>query len=295
MLEEIQTYLCVVNAKSFSKAAESLGMSTSAVTRRVLHLEQALGAQLLQRNTRALGLTEAGELAYDSLQQMNQTFTQTQEVIASLSNEVVGTLKIGVPNSIIQCHIIPALQSFTERYPKLCVELVHGNHLLGFIDHSFDLVVHCGELPDSNLYAKRVGSWQQVVCASPSYLEQHGEPATVDELAEHNCLVHSDNTKRTWQFLVEKQLVLKKVGGSLRCNSNCHLKSLALAGLGVAYLPSFLVFNEVMQGELVPVLNDYRYGPLEVNVVYPSREYLSSKSRVFIEFLESLPFLSTQI
>lgn len=295
MLEEIQTYLCVVKAKSFSKAAENLGMSTSAVTRRVLHLEQTLGAQLLQRNTRALSLTEAGVLAYESLSTINRSFQQTQEAITSLSNEVVGTLKVGVPNSIIQCHIIPALEAFTQRYPKLCIELVHGNHLLGFIDHSFDLVVHCGELPDSSLYAKRLGYWQQVACASPAYLAEHGTPENIEALQAHNCLVHSDNVKKSWQFLVDKQPVLHKVNGALRCNSNCHLKSLALAGLGLAYLPSFLVFNEVMQGQLVPVLNDYRYGPLEINVVYPSREYLSSKSRAFIEFLKSLPFLSTQI
>ncbi len=295
MLEEIQTYLCVVKAKSFSRAAESLGMSTSAVTRRVLHLEQTLGAQLLHRNTRALSLTEAGKLAYENLATMNRTFQQTQEAITSLSNEVVGSLKVGVPNSIIECHIIPALQAFTKDYPRLAIELVQGNHLLDLIDESFDLVVHCGEPPDSSLYAKRLGYWQQIACASPAYLEQRSTPATIEDLQEHSCLVHSDNVKRSWQFLVDQQPVLHKVNGSLRCNSSRHLKSLALAGLGIAYLPSFLIFNEVKQGQLAPILNDYRYGPLEMNVVYPSREYLSSKSRVFISFLESLPFLSSKI
>lgn len=288
MLEDAEIFVSVVDNHSFSKAARQLKLSAPIITRHIAKLENTLGVRLLQRNTRQVSLTEAGTIFYESCLAILQTYTTSLKQVKNLSSQLVGTLKIGLPASISYLHISPVINKFLKKYPDLNIHIVNGNHLLDLLSAGFDFIVHCGELSDSNLYCKKLGTWTKAICASPSYLKNFGVPKNPDDLRHHNCLDHYDNRDNTWEFLIDGHIHDVPVRGNIRSNTSLDLKNLAVAGLGITYLPSFTVKHEIANGSLKKILTRYQPPPLNLYAVYPSNKFLNKKTKVFIDFLNTI-------
>lgn len=288
MLESATIFVQVVEKLSFSKAARKLKISTSAVTRQIEKLENELGVRLLQRNTRQVSLTEAGAIFYDSCLHLLETYSTAKKQVKNLHHELTGTLKIGSPNSISHLYLSMALQKFIKQYPDLKIDIVNGNHLLDLLSSGFDLIIYCGELASSNLYYRKIGAWTKVTCASPNYFKKFGVPKTPLELSRHNCLDHYDNAQNTWAYQLDGKIKPILVRGNIRANSSLDLKNLALSDLGIVYLPSFTVKEDISSGRLRSILLEYPTPPLSIYVVYPSKRFLNKKASTFMDFLEKL-------
>ncbi len=288
MLENAKTFIKLVENLSFSKTAKQLRISTSAVTRQIEKLESDLGVRLLQRSTRQISLTEAGAIFYKNCLNLLEIYTTAQKQIKNLHHELIGVLKIGLPSSISHLYVSTALPEFIKKYPNLKIDIVNGNHLLDLLSSGFDLIIHCGELAASNLYYRKLGAWEKVTCASPSYFKKFGTPKTPQDLIQHNCLDHYDNVDKTWEYQLGNKITSIAVHGNVRANSSLDLKNLALSGLGIVYLPSFTVKSEIRSGALKIILNEYQISPLSIYAVYPSKQFLDKKATVFMDFLEKL-------
>lgn len=288
MLKSATVFIKVVETLSFSKAARQLKVSTSAVTRQIEKLESELDVRLLQRNTRQVSVTEAGAIFYESCLSLLETYTSAQKQVKNFHHELTGTLKIGLPNSISHLYMSTALQTFIKKYPGLKIDIVNGNHLLDLLSSGFDLIIYCGELADSNLYYRKIGTWKKITCASPSYFKKFSIPKIPQDLTQHNCLDHFDNRHSTWAYQFKGEIQSIPVRGTVRANSSLDLKNLALSGLGIVYLPSFTVKEAISHGHLKSILTEYQVSALSIYAIYPSKRFLDKKTLVFMEFLEKL-------
>lgn len=295
MLEKMQIFIKVIEKKGFRKAAKDLGISTPVVTKRINALEKELAVKLIQRSTRTLAITEAGQLFYEHSKVILNTMETAKIAVKSLKDEICGTIKIGLPHAINHLYFTPALPKFLKKYPKINIEVTQGNHLLSILDKKFDLIMHCGELPDSSFHYKKLGEWRKITCASPAYFRKFSKPKYPTDLEAHNCLDHADNTKRTWQYQVDKKNHNQMISGNVRVNNSSDIKQLALANSGVVYLPNFIVWKELRDKSLIRVLKKFEPKPLGMYLIYPSKQFISKKSQLMIDFISTLlkPYLET--
>lgn len=284
MLEDISVFCACAEHKSFSQAARQLDISAAVVTRRIARLEKSLDTRLLHRTTRQVSLTEAGQAFYAEVSDLLQALEASKKTAKSFNQEVTGTLKIGIPASIGYLHVSQALHRFAQQYPQLKIQIVQGNHLLDLLRNGFDIVIHCGELPDSNFYYQKLGDWKKIICAAPNYLKKFGLPKTPD-FTQHQCLDHYDNFQRTWKFKIDGKIKNVMINADIYVNSSLDLKNLATQGLGIAYLPSFTVYHELKAGRLISILEEYQPPVLGMYAVYPSHQYLSKKTKLFLDFI----------
>ena len=175
-IEQLKAFCAIYENNSLSAAARQLVISTPMMTRHLQHIESELGVVLFHRSTRALNATEAGDLFYHQAQELIQQYDSSIAALKSLSTHVSGTLKIGLPASINQLWITPTLHKLCKTYPDLSIRLVNGNHLLDLLSEGFDVIIHCGALPDSGLYYQKLRDWHKITCATPRYLKKHGTP-----------------------------------------------------------------------------------------------------------------------
>lgn len=288
MLEDIVAFRTIVQLKSLTKASKELGLSTPVVTRRLARLEKSLNTRLIQRTTRQIHLTEAGELFFAQISEILHALQASTEAVKNLNQEVVGTLKVGLPASISYLYVTKMLHQFTARYPKINIHITTGNHLLGLLTNGFDLVIHAGILPDSSFYFKKLGCWKKIFCASPNYLAKHGVPQKAEELKLHNCIDHYDNFDRVWEYKENDTLKKIIVSGNIRADNNFDIRQLALSGIGIAYLPKCTVNEDLKQGRLVSILENFQASEFGTYAVYANKQFLSKKAEVFLEFMSGL-------
>lgn len=289
MLQDAEIFIAVVERQSFAKAARQLNLSPPIITRHIAKLEDRLQVRLLQRNTRQVSLTEAGTLFYKSCITMVQTYAFSLKQMHNLSDELMGTLKIGMPASISRL-FIENIGVFYSKYPNLKLEIVNGNHLINLLGEGFDLVIHCGELVDSSLYCQKLGSWEKITCASPTYLALAGTPEDPQDLIKFKCMDHFDNKLKEWKYVINDNLESIRIHPEILINSSLHLKHLALNGTGLVYLPSFTVDEEIRQGRLIEILSEFKVPKLNMYAVYPAVRYLSKRVKVIIDFLLDMNF-----
>lgn len=287
MLEDLQAFRAVAQYKSFVKAAKELKVSNSVITRRIAKLEEHLGIKLLQRSTRQVGLTELGE---DYLQQISEVLLQLELSYTELKqrqNQITGTLRVGVPYSILQDWLVPNLANWHQQYPELQLEFIQGNHLFDMISARFDIIIYCGDLPNVAYYFKKLANWCKITCASPSFLSTHGTPKTPQDLSHLTCIDHADNYHQGWGYLHDGQYREQVIQSKLRANSSTIMRDMAIAGLGITRLPDFTVHQALTTGELIPILSNYQLTPLGIYVIYPSKRFLPKKTELFITFLQT--------
>ncbi len=278
----ITEFVTVVEAQSFTKAAKVLDTSVAQISRKVAALENRLAIKLLIRTTRKVAVTEAGQTYYQHCCYLVDGLKQADRAITEFNTTPQGRLRITSSVTYGEQLIAPLLNNFLLLYPQLELELVLTNQTLDLIEQDFDLAIRLGRLSDSSLMAKRLSSRQVRVCASPHYLEKYGEPVTLSELSQHNCLIGS---LPIWRFMDSKKEKSIKVRGSIHCNSGIALVNAALKGIGIIQLPDFYVQESIDKGKLVEILMPYREPKEGIWAVYPNNRHLSTKVRLLVEFL----------
>lgn len=276
----------VVEARSFSAAARSLGMSKSAVSKRVARLEDRLGARLLNRTTRRLSLTEVGAAFYERCARIVSELEEAELAVTHLSSEPRGTLKLNAPVTFGQLQIAPAVPELLARHPELRIDMLLSDRVVDLVEEGFDVAIRIGTLPDSTLVARRLAPDRRVVCATPGYLERYGRPHTPADLEAHNCLGYSFlGAQSEWRFRGPRGERAQRVRGNFQANNGEVLRAALLQGLGLALMPTFIVGRDLAAGRLEAVLEEHELAPGGVYAVYPHGRHLSPKVRAFVDFL----------
>ena len=285
-LEDIQAFVRVVEAGGIGNAAEQMGIAKSAVSRRLAELEARLGVTLINRTTRKQKLTETGEYYYNRSVQISNDLTELNNITADPECALHGTLRISAPLSFGLSHLTPALDSFIKEHPHLSLDLDFNDHQTDLIGGGFDLAFRIGDLEDSTLKARLICPIRFVVCASPQYLAEHGTPKHPDDLKQHNVLRYSLYGSNTWTFLdKDQQKHSVTTTARITANNGDFLSDMAVANHGIIISPTFISWRAVSLGELVPILEDYTFQPVNAYAVYPQSRHLSRRTRLLIDFL----------
>ncbi|MGH8766075.1 MAG: LysR family transcriptional regulator [Burkholderiales bacterium] len=279
----------VVQAGSLSAAGRELGVSTAVVSRTLAALEAHLGVRLINRTTRRLHLTDEGASYYETCLRILAEIDEADAAVTSRRVEPQGVLKVALPASFGNQHIAPLIPRFAQRYPKVELALSLSDRSINLIEEGFDLAVRIAELKDSSLAARKLAPNRRIVCASPAYLREHGEPKTPQDLAKHNCLLSNweQGLAMTWEYKnpVGKRGTVR-VTGRYACDNWEVLRDWAVAGLGVALKSTWDVRKQIEDGSLVLLLPGYDFGTdVGIYAVYPHRRHLPAKTRAFIDFL----------
>jgi DNA-binding transcriptional LysR family regulator len=285
-LTSLTAFVRVVDAGGFSAAGRKLNMSTTMVSNHVQALEDRLGARLLNRTTRKVSLTEIGKAYYDRCIQILSDIEQADDIAGALQSTPRGTLRIYTNTHLVQ-FLSPVVAEFLAAYPDVKVDLVIGERNVDLIDENFDLAVRMTPTPDSSLIVRSLATWRHVLCCSHGYVEKHGKPEQLADLAERNCIRHVNYPYGDeWRFVDRKGApATVRVSGNLVSNSGETLRRAALAGVGVWLAAGFIVRDDLESGELVRLLPEYRPVEFSMNAIYPHRHHLSAKVRTFIDLL----------
>jgi DNA-binding transcriptional LysR family regulator len=286
-LATMEAFVKVAETKSFSEAARRLRSSKSLVSRQISDLEAHLGVRLLQRTTRSLTLTEEGRAYHD---QVTRILGEIDEANAAVSQSTVaprGRLRVSAPMSFGILHVAPAVGRFLARFPEVELDLSLNDRYVDLIDEGFDLSIRVGRLAESSLVARKLAPFRMILCASPGYLERHGTPKSPEELKQHNCLCYSTNSLTPeWRLQkLDGSPWTVQIAGHLHANNGDVLRTAALDGVGITYLPSFIVGSDLQNAGLVAILSEYVPTDAAIYAVYPHSRHLSPKVRAFIDFM----------
>ncbi len=285
-LAAMAVFAKVVEENGFSSAARALGMSRSAVSKEVRALEDRLGVRLLNRTTRRLHLTELGAVFYERCRRILAEAEAAEIAVSRLHGDPRGTLRVNAPVSFGVRHLAPALTGFMRRYPELSVDLSFTDRFVDLVEEGYDVVVRIARLPDSALIARRLCDSRRVVCASPAYWRARSRPRHPTELVAHECLGYAYLAEgREWRFRGPEGAVAVRPSGRFTANNGDALRAAALAGLGVALLPTFIVGEDLRRGRLETVLEEFEPEPAGIYAVWPHARHLAAKVRVFVDFL----------
>jgi len=283
----IPIFVAVVENDGFSAAARMLGVSTSAVSKRINQLEQHLGVRLLHRTTRKLSLTEAGERYFEHAVQALTAAGQAEDAVTEMQGEPQGKLKISSPMSFGRLHVAPLIPKLMMRYPKLRIDLVMDDRKVDLVAEGFDVAIRSafGNLPASTLVARKLAPLRHALCASPDYIDRHGLPTSPAELIEHNCVLYSySSDANEWTLHGKGEPENVSVSGSYRVNNSEAILEALRQGIGIGRLPTFVAGPDLKAGRLVEVLESYRFPDHAFYAVFPEREYLPAKVRAFLDF-----------
>ncbi|MEZ2129449.1 MULTISPECIES: LysR family transcriptional regulator [unclassified Sinorhizobium] len=286
-LGDLEIFARVVSAGSMSMAGRALGLSPAVVSKRIKRLEDRLGTRLLQRTTRQISLTEAGQGFYDRVLAILAGLEEAEAYISGRSAQMHGTLKISAPTSFGRMHIAPHLKGFMDSHPDLAVNLMLTDEFTDIVGAGFDLAIRIAELTDSSLVARRLASVRRVLCASPDYVATHGMPQEIDDLKHHTCLPAHNND--SWRLEGPNGALTLRPEGTLITNSSEVIREAVIAGLGIALRSTWDIGSELREGRLVQVLPAYEGSRnVALSAVYPSRQFLPAKVRLFIDYLAEL-------
>jgi len=285
-LTSLTAFVRVVDSGGFSAAGRRLNMSTTMVSNHVQALEDRLGARLLQRTTRKVSLTEVGKAYYDRCVQILADLEQADDIAGALQSTPRGTLRIYTATHIVQ-FVAPVVSAFLATYPDVKVDLTMGEASVDIIDEGFDVALRLTPPPDSSLIVRNLATWRHVLCCSHGYLEKHGRPQQLAELADRNCMRHVSYPYRDeWRFVDRKgRPASVRTAGNLITNSGETLRRAALQDVGITLAAGFIVAEDLEAGRLVRLLPDYRPVEFSMSAVYPHRHHLSAKVRTFIDML----------
>lgn len=284
---EMAAFVRVVEANGFSAAAPALGLSPSAVSKLITRLEARLGVRLLQRTTRALNLTQEGEVFYAAARRIVAEIETLENQIAGQSGTPSGTLRVTTSLAFATHQLAPVLSEFLAHHPLVQLELLPTDRVVDMVEEGIDVAVRIGKLADTSFMARKIGEDKRLICAAPSYLARHGMPRRPEELARHNCIVSRDHTYlNRWSFKVEDRAVEIDVSGRVAVTEGEAQMQLALQGIGIVRLTRLTLAQAIRDGKLVPLLGDFSADePVGIHAVYPHRRHLAPKVPAFVNFL----------
>ncbi|MCK4587346.1 MAG: LysR family transcriptional regulator [Gammaproteobacteria bacterium] len=291
LFSNLELFVKTIEVGNFSALGRQLHMAPSSISRQINTLEEELGVRLLQRTTRNISLTEAGQIYFERVSKILGELEEAQLAITQLQASPKGVLRLNVAIPFGERNIVPLIPGFLALYPDLKIDLALEDRSIDLVEERVDLAIRIGRLGDSSIVARKLAENQFVVCASQQYFETHGLPDTPDDLTHHNCIVNKNiPNSDTWQFRDGKSTQNISVSGNFLANTGGALYRAMLSDLGIAVLPTWFVGEDIKQGTLQVVLEDYEVNlpamtDSAIYALYPAGEYLPPKVRVFIDYL----------
>ena len=292
--QRLTLFSAIVQAGSISKAAATLGMGKSVVSRQLAKLEDELGVRLIQRSTRRLTLTEIGELVFAEAHHIDRALANIEQLTEQHQSEVRGRLRVTCPRPLGQRYLVPLLVEFTTTYPKIEVALTVDDRMVDLINDHIDVALRVAHLEDSTLVARKLCDNPRVLAAAPSYLARRGTPEQPVDLLHHDCLLYSIGARvfDEWGFTKDGVSTPLRVPSKLQMNDGMALAAAAVAGGGLTLIDRLLVAHELACGSLVPILPEYELRAGQpVYAVYPARPWLARKTSTFVAFLQERLFV----
>lgn len=286
--ENLRTFITVAEVGSITMAAEKLYIAKSAVSRRLSELENHLGVQLFHRSTRSISLTDEGKQFYERSRSILNDLDEAEQQVKSARLKLQGRFRLAAPLSFGLLHLTPLLNEFMSEHPNIRFDIDFNDREVDIINEGFDLVLRIGELSDSNLMSRTLAPIHVMMCASPDYLEKYGVPTRIEALQQHQFLQYS---------LVPASKILNGTDADgnkhavrmpvvLTSNNGDHLAQAAMAGKGIALLPTFITYQALKAGQLKIILDDYDWaGKMKLHAIYPQTRHLSKRVRALIDFL----------
>ncbi|NKI72199.1 LysR family transcriptional regulator [Collimonas pratensis] len=289
--ESMRIFTRIVELKSFTRAAEDLGYPKATVTNAIKQLEARLRVRLLHRTTRQVSPTLDGDAYYTRCIQLLADLEETENVFSQAAANPSGKLRIDMHGTLGRHFVLPVLDQFCTRYPNIELQIGMGDRLVDLVRESIDCVLRVGELQDSSMVARRLASLEQVTCASPAYLELHGEPRHVEDLAAHRAVnFFSAQTGKIYpfEFKVDGERREIAIPGTISVNNADAYKQCCASGFGLIQVPRYGVAGLLASGALREVMPEYRPQPSTVSVLYPHHRQLSPRVRVFVDWLATV-------
>ncbi len=287
----MEVFVRVVETGGITRAADSLRLPKATATTLIQKLESKFGIKLLNRTTRRVSVTPDGAAYYERCISILSQIRETEESLAQHHASPSGRLRVDAPTLMARSVIVPALPAFFERYPNINLELGCSERRADLIEEGIDCAVWSGDLADSSLIARRVGQLYFATCAAPSYIASHGQPIHPDDLSQHRCINHfSPRTGKIldWVFAKGGTRIQASLTGHVALDDENSYLAAAEAGMGIAQIPAFILKDAMERGSLEIVLGDWFPEPIALNVVYPQNRHLSSKIRVFVDWITEL-------
>lgn len=286
LLENIRSFVRVVELGGLSAAGRHLRLSPAVISHRLQQLEEQLGVRLLNRTTRQVQVTQQGEVFYQGCLEVLAALERAETAVSEAGATPKGTLRVTAPLGMTRRWLAPLMSEFQAQFPHVEVRLRLSDHLLDLVKEGVDVAVRVAVLRDSSFVMHKVADCRRVLCAAPSYLERHGLPRQPDDLFQHNCLLlrFPGSQQFTWTLNGPDGPVKLALAGKLDADDGDVLTAWAVAGQGIVMKPAFEVADELRSGVLVPVLEDFPPEPATLAVLYPSRQLLPAKVRAFVDF-----------
>lgn len=286
ILKSAQVFVEIVNQGNLSLAAERLDISRAMVSRHLEELEKYLDIRLLQRTTRRISLTHAGEQAFIQCNNLLQAQLELQNIAGHGQQNLNGLLRITVSPSLMQGRLANDLAKFCQQHPQVKLEIIVTEETVDLISQQIDVAIRISNDVASGLIARPLGHCHSVLCASPDYLQQAGVPQQPDDLIKHRCLAHKHAGRTGWNLKVDKHYQRVPILAPISCTEAVALVQLCLQHAGIAMLPTDLVQPYLMSGQLITVLMDYPVQSFHVQAVYASRHHMPLLTRTFIDYLQ---------
>lgn len=286
-LENMNAFVHVVEAGSISAAADRMNVAKSVVSRRLKELEEHLGVELFHRTTRQMNLTDTGRAFYQQCVRILEDVLEAEHAMSQFHGALKGNLKVAVPLSFGLMHLGPAIHEFLHLHPDIEFNLDLNDRQVDLLAEGFDLAIRIANLSDSSLIARRLSPIQAVMCASPAYLERMGMPQTPQQLIHHRCLVYNlvSNFDHWDLYDDDGQLTSIIIVPYLKASNGEFLRDAAVAGLGIVLMPTFIVYQEIERGALIPLLTEFHAPQLTAYAIYPQTRHLSQRVRALVDFL----------
>ncbi|UNK29089.1 LysR family transcriptional regulator [Serratia plymuthica] len=282
-------FALIVDCGSFSKAAETAGVTSSVVSKRIGRLEKSLGARLLYRTTRSLTLTESGLALYQQAKDIGMKVQDALYAVSEKSEELTGTVRMSVPTISGELLLSESVAEFCAQHPNLKIEMRLENRFVDLVEEGVDLAIRTGTLPDSSLIARPILDSRWVIVCSPGYLERHPQPRSAADLLEHNCLTYTYQESGTDNWLMKQpgsnDIYELQVNGNLSANNARAIRKAVIGGYGIAMVPRCMVYEDLQDGKLVEILAGHCAKVLGVYAVYPYTRNLPLKTRLLIEHI----------
>ncbi len=291
LLPEMAIFVVVLEEGSFSKAAERLGVAPSSVSRSMTKLENALHKKLLERTTRSMRLSSAGEDVHSLCVDMLKSARLATHAAFSSQSEVSGEIRLAAPRALSHQVLSPIILDFLQEYPKVSVHFVVEDHFIDPIGHEVDMVIHITEKPLEGLVAKVLGSNKLVLCASPGYIQKFGYPIEPEQLSTHQCIrLGETSLDRKWLFKKEQNTHSVNIDGRLAVNHTEIRKDAVLRGIGISIFPEFSISDLITSGEVVRLFPEWEiHGNYQGKIIaqYPQSRFIPNQLKVFVDYLQS--------
>ena len=286
VLAGMKLFVRVVETGGFSQVARELGTTQPTVSRTIAALEAHLGVRLLNRSSRAMTLTDDGRQFYDLATRALESVAEAEAGVGRRRGHPSGLLRLGTPVAFGRLHIAPRMPAFLERHPTVDIELAMSDAFVDLVEAGLDLAIRVGDLADPTLIARRIGTTRRVTVASSAYLTRRDRPSVPSDLARHDCIIYTRlATGNRWHFAGRDGPIVVDVSGRFRADNSEAVREAVLGGAGIAVVPTWLFPDEIEDGHVTILLEQFEPRQLPIHVVYPSRRQLPAKVRAMIDYL----------